>query len=331
MNPDFPGDLQLNSDQEVSVEVPETNTLAVTKQAALATVDQMTRPEGMTRVTWASVQLVLEVIAQSYPKAFPSQRRISDRTGIPLRSVQRYIALAVAAELLVVEADAGAQAKRSNGSKTNRYWVKLASSDAANLAHEETTTSYGGSSPSSRRATPSVPRSAPSAQDPSEPPRSTVVGMREWQDEQARDVGPPTAPVFRPSKRPVRREGDPDALVSAIDSRRRVKKAPKKPPPDWVRLGDYFNVLWQQMQMEGHYKDTRGLENYRMVRTYMAKHFAGKTELEVRQLMTEFVTAVSKGHITPKPGQSGWMCFTGAWGRAKHVDTGDIYDAYRSK
>ena len=255
----------------------ESNTLATTKQAAYQAVDKMSRPDGMTRVTWASVHLVLEVIAQSYPKAFPSQRRISERTGIPQRSVRRYIALAVAAELLVVEADAGAQAKSSNGSKTNRYWVKLAASDEANLDPEEVTNTYGVRSSSSRRTSSSVPRSAPAAQNPSEPQRSTVVAMKDWDDERSRNVGTPAAPSLR-SKWPVR--PDADALVSSIDSRRRKKRREPKPPPDWVRLGDYFNVLWQQMQMEtGRYKDTRGLENYRMVRTYMRKHFEGKSEL----------------------------------------------------
>ena len=112
----------------------ETITLATTKQQAQHAVDAMTRPEGMTRVTWASVNLVLEVIAQSYPKAYPSQVRIAERTGIPVRSVKRYIAAAVAAGLLVVEADAGAPGKRSNPSKTNRYHVILAPPDGANLA-----------------------------------------------------------------------------------------------------------------------------------------------------------------------------------------------------
>jgi hypothetical protein len=309
--------------------VRESNTLATTKQAAQGAVAAMTRPEGMTRVTWASVHLVLEVIAQSYPKAFPSQVRISKRTGIPLRSVRRYIARAVAAGLLVVEADAGAQAKRSNGSKTNRYHVVLTSADEANLDPKEVTYSYGvGSSSSSRRTSSSVPRSAPAAQDPSEPQRSTVVSMREWEDDRARDVGAPAAPPLRSKQR--RRPAASD-IVSDIDSRRRKTKSAPKPPPDWVRLGDYFNVLWQQMQMNGHHKNTRGLENYRMVRTYIRKHFANKTELEIRKLMEEFVIAVSNGTITLKPGQSGWMCFTGAWGRARHVDTGDIYAAYKEK
>jgi len=295
----------------------------------------MTRPEGMTRVTWASVQLVLEVIAQSYPKAFPSQRRISDRTGIPIRSVQRYIALARAAELLVVEADAGAQAQRSNGSKTNRYWVKLAPSDAANLAPEENTSSYGGGSVTpSQKTSSSVPSSGSAsglaAPEPSEPPRSTVVGMREWQEERSRDVTIPAAPEFQQrSKHPVR--PDPDALVEK-HGKKRGSKRPPKPPPKWRKITTHFLSAWLEMTIDtGRHKDTRAIESVNQCRTYIEAHFKERSELEVCQMIDEFVTGVSKGHITLKPTQSAWMCFTGAWGRGKRVDTGDIYDKYRSK
>ena len=316
----------------------ESNTVASTKQAATRAVAQMSRPEGMTRVTWAGVQAVLGAIARSYPKAYPSQVNLAARLDIPVRSVRRYIAAAVAANLLVVEADAGAAPRKQMGSLTNRYWVKLASNHEANLDPQETTSySVGGSVFSSQKTSSSVPRTAaPSGpQDPpesSEPSqqRSTVVSMHEYREPE-RDVGAPAAPIFqRRSKRPPRREGDADAIVSAIDSRRRKTKRAPKPPPEWKRLGDYFAVLWQQMQQTtGQHKDTRGLESYRQVRTYVAAHFADRSELEIRKLMEEFVVAVSKYDITIKPGQSAWMCFTGAWGRQRHVEVDDPYAIYK--
>lgn len=289
----------------------------------------MTRPEGMTRPTWRGVRQLLEAIVACYPKAYPSQFTLAGRLEVDVRTVQRWTAAAVRANLLAVTPDAGAEPRRQMGSKTNRYHVILSSYHDDRMPSQENTNTYGVGSSSSRRTSSSVPRSAAPAgrQDPSGPQRSTVVAMKEWQ-EQERDVGAPAAPSLR-SKRPAWREGDPDAIVSEIDSRRRKAKRLPKPPPDFVRLGDYFNVLWQQMQMEtGRYKDTRGLENYRMVRTYIRKHFDGKTELEVRKLMEEFVTAVGKMDIKVKENQSGWMCFTGAWGRARHVITSDPYAAY---
>lgn len=312
----------------------ERNTLATTKQAALAAVEAMTCPDGMTRVTWASVHLVLEVIAQSYPKAFPSQRRISERTGIPLRSVRRYVALAVAAGLLAVEADAGAPGKRGNPSRTNRYWVKLAPSDEAKLDPEKSHYSYGVVPVTPSQETSSlVPSScSPSglaSPPPSTPPRSTVVSMREYEEERSRDVGPPAAPPLRSKQR---RRPAASEIVGDIDSQRRRKKRPPKPPPQSRRLAEYFAVIWQQMQMEtGRHKDTRGLESIGQAKTYIEAHFKDRSELEVRQMMNEFVIAVRKRHITVKPGQSAWMCFTGAWGRQRHVQVADPYAAYRSK
>ena len=152
--------------------------------------------------------------------------------------------------------------------------------------------------------------------------------MREWQEDRSRDVGEtPAAPAFV-SKRKVMPRPDPDDL----GTNRRQPKKPKKPAPEWKRLADYFEVLWQMMQLDtGRHKNTRGIENYRMVRTYCAAHFANLSEQEIRKLMEEFVVAVSKRTITVKPGQSGWMCFTGAWGRDRHVQTGDRYAAYRKE
>jgi len=314
--------------------VHESNTLATTKQAAQRAVDAMTQPEGMTRVTWASVHLVLEVIAQSYPKAYPSQARISERTGIPIRSVQRYIAAAVAADLLVVEADAGAKVSRRSPSKTNRYYVKLAPVSAANLARDKSHYSYGvvpvtPSPETSSLVPPSCSASGLAAPPPTKPQGSTVVSMREYEDERSRDVGPPAAPPLR-SKRRVRPAAS--DIVSDIDSQRRKRKRPPAQPPQARRLAEYFAVIWEQMQLTtGMHKHTRGLESIGQAQTYINAHFKNRTELEVRQMMNEFVMAVSQGHITLKAKQSGWMCFTGAWGRDRHIDTGDIYAVYEEK
>ena len=313
------------------MDVPESNTVCTTKQAALQVVGQMSRPEGMTRVTWASVHLVLEVIAQSYPKAFPSQVRLAERTGIPVRSIQRYIALAVAAELLVVEADTGAPGKRHNPSRTNRYHVKLAPSDAANLARDKNTTSYGGGSVTPSPETSSlVPSScSPSGlapPPPSEPHGSTVVSMRDWDDERSRNVGTPAAPPLRSKHRARPVASD---IIGDIDSRRRRKKRPPKQPDRWDRLVDYFGVVWEQMVLDNpRYRPIRPVESRGQVKTYLRAHFQDRTELEVRKMMEEFVIAVSKRRITVKPGQSAWMKFTGAWGRQRHVVAEDRYAAY---
>lgn len=314
----------------------ESITLATTVQAARLAVASATRPEGMTRPTWEGVQRVLGAIAASYPRAYPSQQTLAARLDVPLRTVQRWTAAAVAAKLLVVTPDAGAAPKRANGSRTNRYHVVMAASDAATLSSERDIFSFGeDSSSSSQRTTSSGSSSAsPSglaAPEVPEPEGSTVVAMADW-DDRERDVGSSAASFLRRSKRPVRRDADPDAIVSQIDSKQRKRKRAPKPPPEWRRLTEYFVVIWEQMQLtSGRHRTARPIESLNQCRTYIEAHFQNKTELEVRQMMNEFVIAVSKGHITLKPGQSAWMCFTGAWGRERHVDTGDIYAAYKEK
>ena len=304
----------------------ESNTLACTKQAAKAAVAAMTRPEGMSKVTWRGVHRLLEAIARCYPTAYPSQLTLAARLDVDVRTVKRYVAAAVAANLLVVTPDAGAAPRRKHGSKTNRYHL----THGDKMAHQESHYSYGvvPVTPSQETSSPVPSSCSPSGlADP--PTRPTVVVMRDWDDERSRDVGPPAAPPLR-SKRRVRPAAS--EIVSDIDSQRRKRKRPPKPPPQSRRLAEYFAVIWQQMQMEtGRHKDTRGLESIGQAKVYIEAHFKDRTELEVRKMMEEFVIAVRKRDVTIKSGQSGWMCFTGAWGRQRHVVTGDPYAAYRKE
>ena len=322
----------------------ESITLAVTKEAAKRSVKAMSRPEGMTRTTWQGVQRVLDVIVSFYPEAIPSELRIAEILDWSSRSVSRWVNVAKDAGLLVVIPNSGAGPKREMGQRTNRYFIpdlfarQNGVSHGAKLACDKNTDSYGVcSEPSAQETSSPDPRLAPPASrpgvqiptgNPSAP--STVVSMRDWDDERSRQVGAESRP--RLPKHPPRRRGDPDAIVSTIDSRQRKTKRAPKPPPQWRRLAEYFAVIWQQAQLESpRLKDIRCLESLNQARTYIEAHFGSKSELEVRQMMNEFVTSVSRGYVTIKPGQSAWMCFTGAWGRQRHVEAGDPYAAYRKE
>jgi hypothetical protein len=329
--------------------VGESNTASpsgqVTRRVAQRAVAAMTRPEGMSRQTWAGVHAVLTAIARCYPRAYPSQLTLAARTGIPERSVRRYIHRAVEAGLLTVAPDQGAAPRRLMGSRTNRYEVKLASYHAANLAREPSSFSFGEVVGAHDQEPSALGRSVrPAAERTSNPPQpqgSTVVQMNDWRDrDDERQIGAPTAPALsRRSKRAPR--PDPDKILIPIDSKKRARKRKPKPPPEWWRLVEYFVVVWQQMVLDHpQWKDVRPLESYGEsekelraalghAHSYIESHFANKTELEIRQMMNEFVIAVSKRDVTVKPGQSAWMCFTGAWGRQRRVITGDRYAAYR--
>ena len=298
------------------------NTLATTKPSARKALVHMQRPEGMSNTTWNRVHQMLGVIVEFYPKACPSVVRIASIMGASERSVCRWIAAAQAADLLHVVPNTGGKPKRQMGHYTNRYWL---TKDAI-LARDKY--SYGVlDETSSQMTSSSVPKSARPAASPI---RSTVISMAEWNDEKSRQVGTSAAKEQHPSKwasRPAASD-----IVSDIDSQRRKRKRPPAQPPQARRLAEYFAVIWEQMQLTtGMHKHTRGLESIGQAQTYINAHFKNRTELEVRQMMNEFVMAVSQGHITLKAKQSGWMCFTGAWGRDRHIDTGDIYAVYEEK
>jgi len=295
------------------------NTLATTKPSARKALVHMQRPEGMSNTTWNRVHQMLGVIVEFYPKACPSVVRIASIMGASERSVCRWIAAAQAADLLHVVPNTGGKPKRQMGHYTNRYWL---TKDAI-LARDKY--SYGVlDETSSQMTSSSVPKSARPAASPI---RSTVISMAEWNDEKSRQVGTSAAKEQHPSKwasRPAASD-----IVSDIDSKRRGKKRAPAKPPRWRKLADYFVVCWQQMVLDtGQHKDTRPLETLGQCKTYIEAHFGDRSEVEVHKMMEEFVIAVSKRDITVKPGQSAWMCFTGAWGRQRHVQTTDPYAAY---
>ena len=309
------------------------NTPTLKKQQARRLAEEIPQPAGMSRTTWSGVQTVLRAIADSYPKAWPSQRTLAERLDMNERTLRRYIAAAVKAQILVVEADAGALPRRVMGSRTNRYWLKLSSWHEDKLSFEYNTYSVGVSETSSQRTSSSVPQSARPPASRHSRPKGTVVNMREWQEDHGRQVGPEPKPSLRPAKRAPRQK--PDEIVGALDSGKRVKKRPKAPPPESRQLAEYFAVIWEQMQQtHGLHKDTRGLESYGQAKTYIEAHFKNRTGLEIRQMMNEFVTGVSNGTITLKPKQSGWMCFTGAWGRTSQgvaAAEDDVYAELRQR
>lgn len=336
--------------------MPETITPKRKRQDALRSVSQMTQPAGMGRVTWEQVHKVLMAIADCYPNAYPSQMRLAARTGIPERSLQRYIAVAKKAGLLAVKANAGAPPRRSHGACTNRYLLLVqpatsASSELltqpATLAYQENTYSVGvsttGTSSLKTSSSETRPSDRPAAgqdlrggQIPSAP-RPTVVQMSDWMHDRdtERQLDPPERSSLQPTKWVRPADVDVDGIVRGVDTGRRQKRAPQRDPapePEWKRLADYFAVCWEQMQRStGRHKDTRGLENYRMVKRYWQVHFKNRSELEVRKMMEEFVIAVAKRDITVKDGQSAWMCFTGAWGRQRHAVIEGRYATYRTK
>jgi len=287
----------------------------------------MTRPEGMTRPTWAGVKIVLEAIVRCYPKAYPSQRTLAARLDIPERTLRCYIAAAVAAELLVVTPDAGAAPKSRKGSRTNRYHVVDVRFHEAGTAREENTFSYGEGSGASPQES-STPRTQ------RDPLGSTVVPMRRY-EEPERDVSATADKAPAPSKRPVRPSRPPaDEVVEGIDSGRRATVTPITglAKTRERRLSNFFAGCWEQMCLDQpEFRQIRCLETHGEAKTYIKTHFEGRTELEVRQMMREFVIAVSKRDITIKPGQSAWKKFTGSWGRQRRVVMGDQYAAYRNK
>jgi hypothetical protein len=305
--------------------VPESNTLYATKQAALQAVAHMTRPEGMSRVTWRGVHALLGAIARCYPKAYPSQRTLAARLDVSVATVKRYVAAAVKANLLVVTPDAGAAPRKTMGSRTNRYHIV----HGLNLSPEEYIFSFGEDSGASPQET-SSPRTQRG------PSGSTVIQMRpRFDDDASRDITTTADEAPRPSKHSVRPTRPPaDEVIEGIDSGRRaeVTDIHGRAKTRERRLSNFFMVIWDQMCLDQpEFRTIRCLETHGEARMYIKNHLDKYTEVEVRQMMREFVIAVSKRDITIKAGQSAWKRFTGTWGRQRQVTTGDPYAAYRSK
>ena len=307
----------------------QSNTPRVTKQAALAAVDALVRPEGMSRQTWAGVHKVLRGIATCYPKAWPSQMRLAARLDMNERTLQRYIAAAVDAGLLLVKANAGAAPRRAHGARTNSYLLCF---QHDKLSYQVNTYYVGVQRGTSSLKTSSSetrhPDPPPAGQSQTHPQGPTVDRMDDWADgDGARDVTPPKPPPLR-----ARKTLTADEVIERHDSGRRQPKRTPKPPPRWMRLTEHFVHAWEAMAQEtGRYKDTRALESFGQAKVYLMKHFSERSELEVRTMIDEFIAAVRKRDITVKQGQSAWMCFTGAGGRQRHVVIGDPYAAYRKK
>ena len=306
------------------------STLATTKPTARKALAHMVKPEGMTPTTWRGVRATLGVIVEHYPKAYPSQARIAAIIGASERSVCRWIAAAQAAGLLHVVANVGAKPKRQMGHYTNRYWLTKDDRMAREL------NSYGvQDETSSQNTSCSVPKSArPAASRRTE---GNVIYVAKWwhpdDEDRGRQVGPPEPSQFVGSKKKKKRPtADEDA--DSASKKGYIKKRKPAPVPEWKRMADYFETNWELMKLNtGQYKGVRGADSYNQCRTYIEAHFENMTEMQVHKLMEEFIRSVAMGHVTLKPGQSGWRCFTGAWGRQPEAQQQpeDIYAEMRKR
>lgn len=78
---------------------PQGNT-PLTRSKAIQMVAVATRPDGMPAAQWGNVKLLLLVIAEHYPRAFPSRATIAAALGKSEATVKRYIKLATDAGLI---------------------------------------------------------------------------------------------------------------------------------------------------------------------------------------------------------------------------------------
>jgi len=323
--------------------VTHSSSLATTKPTARKALAQMARPDGWSRTTWRSVSEMLDVIVGFYPRACPSQVRIASIMGASERSVKSWVALAKAADLLYVQPNVGAKPKRRMGHHTNRYLIILPPSMAEKRAetarHEY---SYGVSKKTSSPLTTSeVPKSArPSGSlytnpTPTTPRGDNVVHMKDrWNDDRSRQVDaeeetPAVVLKFKGPQWPTVDETR--GMVGKHDSGTKAKKRVLK-PDRYRRLTDHFITNWNLMVLDTQlFKDVRPIETIKQCRPYLKAHFDNHEEPEVRKMMEEFIHAVRKRDVVIKEGQSAWMCFTGAWGRQRHMPKADPYAIYKEQ
>ena len=240
---------------------------------------------------------VLAAIARVLPEGLAEPVHAGARLDIPERSVKRYIAAAVEAELLVVTPDAGAAPRRPGGpgptattSQRGRIlcgqvgpqrnhlllrssWFFLLTEDFVLrflvLRLRRRHPPSGG-----RRGLPWCRcRSGPTNE------RATSGSLR-----LARHPVEVAAAAWQTPTRSSARSTPGDARPSG---------QPKRATPEWRRLAEYFDVLLAA-DAAGHglaQEHPRPGDDRIRPQPYIDAHFDNRTELEVRKMMEEFVTA----------------------------------------
>jgi len=284
-------------------------------------LEELPRPEGISKTKWRGVRALLIAIGKHYPKAFPSQVTLAAETGYDVRSIQRYQATAVEFGLLLVKPDAGRKGEHNSWSKTNRYHItigdKLSSMSDDSLS----------SKPYGLRPTGIELRSITSVEVISLSADGLPPGER------ARQVGEAPGP---PRRSKMARPKSADELV--VDSgRRQPRRQPKRSVVKWAVATEHFAQAWQAMieslPANDRLRQVRAMETRGHCRSYFDSQFFGPQALtpkpveEVCALIDQFVALAARRSVKIKEDQSAWMCFTGAWGRKTRRYHNEQYSA----
>jgi len=245
----------------------------------------------MSKTQWRSVKRVLMVIAKHYPKAVPSVARIAEQAKLSPRQVQRILAIAETAGLLVTEHDQGTG--RHCISKTNRYHiVSLMEDVGGDISGEEM--SYEGT--------------------PSESPLPSVMGTHSGSPRYAR---PQSAAVANEAEKIVR-EGE--ERVAEKYGRLRTEKPvfqTKVRKNDAVVLVEYFLIEWENLLARkpllamNNAIDRKGeSQGYLWKQLLRPEYGVAYTGNQVMEMIDAFFLDLASGRISLKQRQSAWKAFT---------------------
>lgn len=274
---------------------------------AFAVLRDLERPPEVTKVQWRSMMDLLYVVAKAQPRCYLGQQTLAQRSGLSVRSVQRYTALAQQLGVLEVWYDAGTKSRRSPA-KTSVYHIISVSQTAANLAGV-TAANLAGKGYSDTDVS-AVPEKEPSVPEQALGPK--VRAGRAGTTTRVRKIPPMEKPVLTASE-----------AIAAANAIPRIKRRPRAKDPDPARrLTGYFIEKWEDVLVLAPFMaSVRGIESRGEMTGYIRQTFLspaeGKryTEAEVRWFIDEFAQAVVQRTVLVKTGQSAWRRFTGWWGR----------------
>ncbi len=273
-----------------------TETIATepSRTQAVAEVRSVKKPSQMSRTQWRSVRRVLMVVAKHYPKAIPSVATIGAEAKLSARQVQRILAIAEAAGMLVVEHDAGTGRHRI--SKTSRYHIATLIPDVRGDISGEEMSDQG---------------------TPSESLLPSVVGTHSGSPHFVR---PQSAAMSREAERIIR-EGE--ARVVRDRGRLRTEKPvfqTKVRKNDAQVLVEYFLVEWENLLAKkpllaaskpiDRKGEAQGYIWHQFLRPEYGPEYSSQQVLE---MIDAFFLDLASGRVGLKQRQSAWKAFTVHW------------------
>ena len=280
---------------------------SVLRREAKAETRRLRRPDGMHRLTWAGVQVLLLAICAYLPRAWPSLRTLEQKTGMPRASLHRWVSVAIRHGLLETTPQ---RLGRSNREGT-KYRLPYLSEDLLACLDRGGKVSHLGTeqkTSSSREVDTEEPTVLPLG-DPRSP---------------APDVQEPGRVIPMPRRGPD--ESDWQTTAYGEDTRAPLP-GHSRPADPAIRLARYFDQQWvdhvvahcRKIRMTPPRSSDRG----RCIGYLRSTLLPQRNERWIMAYIDLFVDMAVAGEVTFREGQTGFQRFTSWWG-TQEIDDPEV-------